>query len=544
MQLGRYEILEAIGLGASSTVFKARDTLIGRIVAIKTLQSGLNDPAWRQRFMAEARIVGQLSHPRIVKLHDVGIDETSGAPYLVMEYVVGQTLEKHIAAKKTEPQQAYGWGAALARALAYAHEQGIVHGDVKPANIMINQDGRVMLTDFGIARFAAYISQVGSLRGTPAYLSPEQIEGKPTDGRSDLFSLGIVLYQLATGRRPFESDSVEAICAQILKATVTPPTKVNPMLPRAFDGIVARCLARNPEDRYANGEILSTALESVAREPVVSPRKPTKNRSIAVALRYAGAAGLLLVALSAPIAASFYRHNLQLPPEPVTMYPAPKPPADLSPLSEAQETLAWLPAMKEPAQLPPPRETGRPKSVRTMKRRVGAAEPNSSIAETNPETAPLNPTPQLAEQTASSASAAGIPMTIEISTQSTDGTLAVFADHQLVFSTPLASVTEAAGEPFRAVCTLFPGEHHLSVALYKADNSLRAEKQGLAELHQGESNLVAIRVVKHSKILLLRGTGLEVTWPIGSADPRSEHGAKAFSAKDSGRGLVEPQGLF
>jgi hypothetical protein len=135
-------------------------------------------------------------------------------------------------------------------------------------------------------------------------------------------------------------------------------------------------------------------------------------------------------------------------------------------------------------------------------------------------------------------------MTIEISAQSSDGTLAVFADHQLVFSTDLASVTEAADGTFRAVCTLFPGEHHLSVALYKADNSLRTEKQGLAELHHGESNLLAIRVVKHSKILILRGMGLEVSWPTGSTDPRSQHGAKAFSAKDAGRGLAEPQGLF
>src|SRR5438309_5050794 len=312
MQLGRYEILEAIGLGASSTVFKARDTLIGRIVAIKTLHSGLNDPAWRERFMAEARIVGQLSHPRIVKLHDVGIDEITGAPYLVMEYVVGETLEQHIAARKTEPQQACGWGAALARALAYAHEQGIVHGDVKPANIMINQDGRVMLTDFGIARFSAHISQNGGLRGTPAYLSPEQIEGKPTDGRSDLFSLGIILYQLATGQRPFQSDSVQAVCAQIMKANATPPTKVNPLLPRAFDGIVARCLARNPEDRYANGEILSTELEALAREPQVLPRrKASRKRSVNV-LRYAGGAVALLLALAASVAATLYRPNRRL----------------------------------------------------------------------------------------------------------------------------------------------------------------------------------------------------------------------------------------
>lgn len=130
-------------------------------------------------------------------------------------------------------------------------------------------------------------------------------------------------------------------------------------------------------------------------------------------------------------------------------------------------------------------------------------------------------------------------MTIEISAQSTDGTVAVFSDHELVFSTLLASVPQTAGEPFRTVCTLFPGEHHLSVALYKRDNSLRAEKQGLAELHRGDANLLAIRVVKHSKILLLRGMGLEVTWPSGSADLKADHKSKNFSAKAVSRDQEE-----
>jgi serine/threonine protein kinase len=390
---------------------------------------------------------------------------------------------------------------------------------------MINQDGRVMLTDFGIARFAAHISQVGSLRGTPAYLSPEQIVGNPTDGRSDLFSLGIVLYQLATGQRPFQSDSLEAVCAQILKATITLPTKANPMLPRAFDGIVARCLARNPKDRYANGEVLSTALEDAAREALVQPPgNAARNRSITAALRYAGAAGVLLLVLSAPIAAGFYRHNLKLPPAPVAMYPAPKAPADLPFWRDAQSASASAPetAGEEPEV---PRQPERPQPVRTAKRQT--TKPDPKVAEANPEAAPLpNAAAKPAEEPASA-----IPMAIEISAQSIDGTVAVFADHQIIFSTSLASVAESAAEPFRAVCTLVPGQHHLSVALYKTDNSLRSEKQGLAELRNGESNLLAIRVVKHSKILILHGTALEVTWPSGSTDPRSEHGTKNFSAK-------------
>lgn len=529
MQLGRYEVLEPIGRGASSTVFKARDTLIGRIVAIKTLQSSVDDLAWRERFMAEARIVGQLSHPRIVKLHDVGIDETSGAPYLVMEFVVGQTLEQHIAAGKTDFQQTCTWGAALGRALAYAHEQGIVHGDIKPANILINQDGRVMLTDFGIARFAAHVSQNGGLRGTPAYLSPEQIEGNPTDGRSDLFSLGIVLYQLATGERLFQSDSVEAVCAQILKAKIAPPTKVHPALPRAFDGIIARCLARDPQDRYANGELLSAELESVARKPLGLPsRKATgRNRSLAITLRYAAATAVLLVSVLS-VAATFYKRNLKLPP-PLAMYPAPTAPSDLPLWRDTQEISEPVPDVSEEAQPEPPPPPKRPKSARIVKRPLAAPKTTSEVASAEP--APkASPAPPSAEQLASSARAATVPLTIEIAAQSTDGVISVFADHQLIFSTPLADVADAAGEPFRTSCTLVPGQHQLSVALYKADNSLRAEKQGLAELHDGETNLLAIRVVKHSKIFVLRGTGLEVTWPSGSA-PKSEHGAKNFSAQ-------------
>lgn len=528
MQLGRYEVLEPIGRGASSTVFKARDTLIGRTVAIKTLQAGVDDPAWRERFMSEARIVGQLSHPRIVKLHDVGIDESSGAPYLVMEFVVGQTLEQHIASGKTDFQQACTWGAALGRALACAHEQGIVHGDIKPANILINQDGRVMLTDFGIARFAAHISQNGGLSGTPAYLSPEQIEGNPTDGRSDLFSLGIVLYQLATGERPFQSDSVQAVCAQILKAKITPPSKLNPALPRAFDGIIARCLARDPQDRYANGELLSTALESVARELVGSPagKAAGGNRPLALRLRFAAAAVVLLVAVLS-VTATFYKRNLKLPPAPVATYPAPTPPADLPLWRDTQEISQPADDLTAEAQPEPPRPPKRQKSATIVKRPLAAPKPNPEVA--SAEAAPkVSPAPQSEEQPASSPSVAAVPLTIEIAAQSTDGVLSVFADHQLIFSTPLADVVDAAGGPFRTSCTLVPGQHQLSVALYKADNSLRAEKQGLAELHHGETNLLAIRVVKHSKIFVLRGTGLEVTWPSGS---RAEHGAKNFSAQ-------------
>ncbi|HZP33329.1 MAG TPA: serine/threonine-protein kinase [Candidatus Acidoferrales bacterium] len=530
MQLGRYEILEPIGLGASSTVFKARDTLIGRTVAIKTLHSGLTDPAWRERFMAEARIVGQLSHPRIVKLHDMGIDESSGAPYLVMEYVLGETLEKYVALKKVEAQQVYTWGAALARALAYAHEQGIVHGDVKPANVMINQDGRVMLTDFGIARFAAHISHAGSLRGTPAYLSPEQIEGNPTDGRSDLFSLGIVLYHLATGERPFRGESMEAVCAQILKAKIVPPTRVNPALPRAFDDVIDRCLVRNPAQRYANGELLSTDLEALTRNPVSDGhQKPRARKLKSSLLGYAAAPILLIVGLAGTLAGGFYRHNLRIPTVPVATYPTPRAPADL-PLWRESKEVTGADETAAIAESEPPRTVRPPKAVRNTKKVQATPESKPTTAESVTSTVPVA-APESAELPSAPTRVAGVPMTIEVSAQSGDGTVAVFADHELVFSTPLSTVAGQAGEPLRTVCKLTPGQHDLSVALYKTDNSLRSQKGALADLEQGEPNVLAIRVVKHAKILLLRGTGLEVTWPAGSVDHKSEHGPKDFSAK-------------
>ncbi len=271
--LGRYEVLETIGRGATSTVLKARDTLIGRIVALKTFQAGLGGSNCHERFLAEARIVGQLCHPRIVSLYDVGIEESSGMPFLVMEYVSGQPLDRLLAAGKSEPQQAYTWGAALARALAYAHRRGVIHQDVKPANILVDEDGCVKLTDFGIARWAAHTSHSGELRGTPAYLSPEQIEGRSADCRSDLFSLGIVIYELAARRRPFPADSLAAVCAQILKAPLTLPSQVNPTLPPALDDVLSRCLTKNAADRYATGEELATDLEGIPRETPASALK-------------------------------------------------------------------------------------------------------------------------------------------------------------------------------------------------------------------------------------------------------------------------------
>jgi serine/threonine-protein kinase len=194
-----------------------------------------------------------------------------------MEFVSGKNLEQMLAQSPIPFASAAVWGAELASALAYAHRAGIIHGDVKPSNIRVTENDQVKLVDFGVARFASQVSGSDRVLGTPAYLSPEQIEGQKQDGRSDLFSLGVVLYEMITGVRPFAGNALGEVCAQILTADPILPSKRNPAVPAAFDRIIARCLAKNPEERYQSGNELARALYLVARagdKLSVEPKRP------------------------------------------------------------------------------------------------------------------------------------------------------------------------------------------------------------------------------------------------------------------------------
>ena len=275
LQTGRYEIIETLGCGWTSRVDKARDTLIGRTVALKSFLQGFGKNS-EQQFLREARTIGRLSHGSIAQLYDVSTD-TGGTAFLVMEFVSGKNLEQMLAQSPIPFASAAVWGAELASALAYAHRAGIIHGDVKPSNIRVTENDQVKLVDFGVARFASQVSGSDRVLGTPAYLSPEQIEGQKQDGRSDLFSLGVVLYEMITGVRPFAGNSLGEVCAQILTVDPIPPSKRNPAVPAAFDRIIARCLAKNPEERYQSGNDLARALYLVARagdKLSVQPKRP------------------------------------------------------------------------------------------------------------------------------------------------------------------------------------------------------------------------------------------------------------------------------
>jgi serine/threonine protein kinase len=263
LQTGRYEIIETLGCGWTSRVDKARDTLIGRTVALKSFLQGFGKNS-EQQFLREAQTIGRLSHGSIAQLYDVSTD-TDGTAFLVMEFVSGKNLEQMLAQSPIPFASAAVWGADLASALAYAHRVGIIHGDVKPSNVRVTENDQVKLVDFGVARFASQVSGSDRVLGTPAYLSPEQIEGQKQDGRSDLFSLGVVLYEMITGVRPFAGNSLGEVCAQILTADPIPPSKRNAVVPRAFDRIIARCLRKNPDERYQSGNDLARALYLVAR---------------------------------------------------------------------------------------------------------------------------------------------------------------------------------------------------------------------------------------------------------------------------------------
>ncbi len=289
-KVGRYEILEVIGVGANSRVARAFDPLIARMVAIKLFPTELARGEARNRFVQEARVVGQISHPAVIALHDMGIDEPSQTPYLVMEFIQGQSLEKLLEKGSIPCTKACAWAAEVATALAIAHRKGVIHGDVKPANILITEDERVKLTDFGMARLASRDSKETPLLGSPAYWCPEQILGKPQDARSDIFSLGVVMYEMVTGHRPFDADSLQGICSRILSSTPLPPSHANPSVPVAFNELIASCLAKDPTQRCASAEALAERLHPLSRRnsgPQAPAPAPTLRGRVGQLLRSA-----------------------------------------------------------------------------------------------------------------------------------------------------------------------------------------------------------------------------------------------------------------
>ena len=272
-QFGRYEILGELGRGAMGVVYKARDPRINRIVAVKTISLAGQPPEdeldYRQRFFREAEAAGRISHPGIVTIFDVGEEPETHAPYIVMEFVNGQPLDKLLAAgdHKLPVEAALQLALELAEALDCAHRQGVVHRDLKPANILMTEDGHAKIADFGVAKLnLANQTLAGRALGTPAYMSPEQLNGDPVDGRSDLFSLGVILYTALTGYRPFQGNSAVTVSFKVVNHEPIPATLLDTALPERLDAIIARAMAKDPADRYQTGAELVADIRKLQEE--------------------------------------------------------------------------------------------------------------------------------------------------------------------------------------------------------------------------------------------------------------------------------------
>lgn len=314
-RIGRYEIVREIGLGGGGRVYEARDPRLERTVAIKVLGAlvpaeGAETEAY-ERFLREAKAAAGLQHPGIVTVFDNDVDPSTGEAYIVMEFVPGRSLHEVLRESKRLPaDRAVAVGAQIARALQAAHEGGIVHRDVKPGNILVTDDGRAKITDFGVARLAASeLTTVGRFVGTPNYASPEQVEGRTLDGRSDLFSLGAVLFRCLTGRLPFPGDSFSAIGFRIARGQMIDPRSVASDLPVAFHEFLKKALTVEPSERFADGDEMARALEAAGtgiaegettpRTALVQRTPPARRHRAAWAAALAGAGMLALAAFLA-----------------------------------------------------------------------------------------------------------------------------------------------------------------------------------------------------------------------------------------------------
>src|SRR5690348_9830160 len=270
-QLGKYEIRRELARGAMGVVYEGYDPLIKRKVALKTIRpdqlDGERSGDLLARFRREAQAAGRLNHPNIVAIYD--FDEDAGTAFIAMEFVDGRELKECFAAnERFRMADIERIMTSILDALDYSHRQGVVHRDIKPANIFLLADGSVKVADFGIAHIeSSNLTQVGTVVGTPNYMSPEQIMGLPVDGRTDLFAAGVILYQFLTGERPF-AGSTTTTMQKVLKEEPLPPSTLNVQLPPAIDAVVRKALAKRPEDRYATARDFAQALQGAVRTTV------------------------------------------------------------------------------------------------------------------------------------------------------------------------------------------------------------------------------------------------------------------------------------
>jgi serine/threonine protein kinase len=265
MNYGRYQIFDELGKGSMGIVYRAHDPQIDRLIALKVLrQDKITSEDFVRRFLQEAKAIGRLSHPNIVTVYDAGQDHST--IFIAMELLKGKPLSEFSDNGEARLQNIVNIGVQVAEALDYAHGQGIVHRDIKPPNIILTSERQVKITDFGIAHIedpnAPHHTQVGDILGTPFYMSPEQVSGQPADGRSDLYSLGVILYELCTGKKPFTGSNISSIFNAIMQDIPAKPAETDSPVSPMLSSIIMTSLNRTPEKRYQTGSEMATALKN------------------------------------------------------------------------------------------------------------------------------------------------------------------------------------------------------------------------------------------------------------------------------------------
>ena len=284
---GRYELLEEVGRGAMGVVYRSRDPLIGRTVAIKTLRlddvkQGKDDPEVLERFQNEIRAAGRLTHPNIVVIHDAGVDAEGGLFYITMEFVQGRSLARMIEEKQAFPvPRVLRIMEQACRALDYAHRSHIVHRDIKPANLLMGELDTVKLTDFGTAKILERGgTQSGQIVGTPSYMAPEQVKGRPVDGRADVFALAVILYELLTGERPFPGKNVTTVIYKIVHEEPLAPIQLDSSIHPGLNAVILRGLSKDPADRYASCGDFLNALRTYRESPASTAQTVIRRVSV------------------------------------------------------------------------------------------------------------------------------------------------------------------------------------------------------------------------------------------------------------------------
>jgi serine/threonine protein kinase len=549
-RFGRYEILAEQGRGAMGIVYKARDPKINRVVAVKTITLTGHPPEevqeYRERFVREAEAAGRLSHPGIVTIFDVGEEPETRAPYIVMEFVNGQSLDKLLLGgdKKLPLETALRLTHEIAEALDCAHGQGVVHRDLKPANILVAEDGHAKIADFGIAKLNLSNQTLGGRAlGTPAYMSPEQLNGEPVDGRSDLFSLGVVLYTVLTGYRPFQGNSALTVSFKIVNRDPVPASILETELPPGVDYIINRAMAKDPAQRYQRGMEMALDLQDLieGRElwskakkpgasipgiapasgepqarPVIRPRSATRPKSQGYVfgekvLEQMRKKGLVAALLLVGVLLFAFRMGRVLRPQ--------SPPTLTSMQTAAIPQYAAVSQSAPAAQPAPstPAETSQPVSKTDEPAPVAPPAENTKVAASSAPIHKVIAAPRVHMTAAKSAQPSSVSLSsaplstatldIEVEHHFTEAKLSIWVDDHLTYSHALDGVDKkrlglfhhVQGHEFHAM-QIPTGSHNLRVQVTTPDNSVDQSADVSGAFASGNEKTLHIRFDKHNEI--------------------------------------------